>query len=157
MFDKSTYIVILLILALLFSGCATNGLLPDPSVQVAQLNITFDPNPVPYDSSWGGWWFFVISISESNGVAVDIESITVEFYNWSDELVNTEVWDITEITFWFGTASIAPDSTIYSDVSSFPDTSKYVIMTVEGIDSNDNKVQTTGRMDFLPQVIEVIK
>ena len=81
----------------------------------------------------------------------------VEFYNWSDELANTEVWDITKIALWFGTASIAPDSTIYSDVSSFPDVNKYVIMTVKGIDTNNNKVQTTGRMDFLPYVIDVIK
>jgi hypothetical protein len=30
-------------------------------------------------------------------------------------------------------------------------------MTVKGIDTNNNKVQTTGRMDFLPYVIDVIK
>jgi len=64
---------IVLTLMLILSGCSG---LP----KTAKINITIEPNPVPY-SSQNERWSFDIVLYESNGVGVTLSSLRFDNYN----------------------------------------------------------------------------
>ena len=73
---------LLLILIIVISGCSG---LP----KTAKINITIDPNPVPYDSEAENWPFDII-LDESNGVGVTLSSIRWDEYNQEEQLFLTQ-------------------------------------------------------------------
>jgi len=136
---------ILLVLAVIsmviLSGCG--------GIKTAKLNISIDPNPVPY-SSEDGKWYFTMDISESNGVGVTVTSLTFTGFNQEDELTGTQILDAEEFYDWFETDYISAFSTVQTEIS-YSGTSVYSIVRVAGIDDNGNPVEATVRIDYLPQ------
>jgi len=81
------------ILILVLSGCSG---LP----KTAKINISINPNPVPYDSESGEWLFNLI-FSESNGVGVTLISLRFDSYNQEEQLYYTQILYEEDIIDWF--------------------------------------------------------
>ena len=79
--QKRIWISLLLsiILIVVMSGCSG---LP----KTAKINISFDPNPVPYDTEDEDWPFNLI-LSESNGVGVTLISLRFDSYDQQEEFL----------------------------------------------------------------------
>jgi hypothetical protein len=56
--------------------------------KTAKINISFDPNPVPYDSE-NEQWLLNLILSENNGVGVTLISLRIDSYDQAEELVGT--------------------------------------------------------------------
>ena len=131
-----------IILIVVLSGCSG---LP----KTAKINISFDPNPVPYDSENERWPLNLI-LTESNGVGVTLISLRFDSYDQAEELYYTQFLYEEDIIDWFESNYISAFSAIQNEIS-YSGTAKYSIVTVAGIDDNDNPVEATGRVDYLPQ------
>ena len=142
--EKRIWIALFLALALMviLSGCSG---LP----KIAEISISFVPNPVPYDSEDEQWSFNLI-FSESNGVGVTLISLRFDGYDQEEELVFTQFLYEEDIIEWFETDYIPAFSTIQEGIW-FSGTAVYSILTVAGVDDNGNPIEATGRVDYLPQ------
>jgi len=139
-------LILVFILMMVLSGCSG---LP----KTAKVNITIDPNPVPYSSDSERWSFNIV-LDESNGIGVDLSSIKLDSYNQEDELIDTTIWyeaNEEEITSLFDSNYLPAFSSIQGRVSHHNSTFKYTILSVEGVDDDNNPIEATGRADFLPQ------
>lgn len=141
--EKRIWIVLFIALTLIVILAGCTGL-----PKKAEISIVADPNPVPC-SSEDGRWYFTINISESNGVGVTVTSLTFTDYNQEDQLIGTESFDANTLFGWFGTGYIPAFSTIQTE-SNYLGTPGYSIATVAGVDDNDNPVEATVRIDYLP-------
>ena len=147
--EKRIWIALFLALTLMviLSGCS--GL-----SKTAKLNITINPNPVPYDSEDENWPFDII-LDESNGVGITLSSIRWDEYNQEEQLFNTQFLYEEGIIDWFESNYLPAFSSLQSEVAYYiapgDEFAKYVILTFEGIDDNDNPIEATGRVDLLPQ------
>ncbi len=130
-----------LTLILILSGCNGNGL-----PKTAKINITFDPNPVPYDEDW----LYNVILTESNGVGITLTSVRFDLYDQAEELVNTQILYEEDIIDWFE-SNYLPAFSSLSSGSWYAGTDKYAIITIAGVDDNDNPIEATGRVDFLPE------
>lgn len=141
--QKRIWISLLLsiVLIVVLSGCSG---LP----KTAKINITIVPNPVPYNSETEEWLFNLI-LSESNGVGVILTSIRFDSYNQEEELFYTQILYEEDITDWFESNYLPAFSVLQTGVI-HAGTSKYAILTVAGVDDNDNSIEETGRVDYLP-------
>ena len=142
--EKRIWIALFLTLTLMviLSGCSG---LP----KTGKLNISIDPNPIPY-SSEDVTLYFAMSISESNGVGVSIISLTFADYDQEEQLIGTQVLDASEFFEWFGANYIPAFSMVRND-SITSGTFNYTTIIVAGVDDNNNPIEATGRIDFLPQ------
>jgi len=140
-------VLILSMMALIFSGC---GGVSGP--KTAKLNISIEPNPVPYDSEQGLWWY-TMNISESNGVGVSITSLTFNYYDQEDQLIHTQVLVASEFFEWFKTDYVPAFSAIQNGIDRTSENASeyHDIVIVAGIDDNGNSVEATVRIDYLPQ------
>jgi hypothetical protein len=141
---KRIWISLLLsfILIIALSGCSG---LP----KTAKINISFVPNPVPYDSENEQWPFNLI-LNESNGVGVTLISLRLDVYDQEEELFYTQILYEEDIIDWFDSNYLPAFSSL--QVSIYHTSVKiYEILTVAGVDDNDNPIEATGRVDFLPK------
>ena len=141
---KRIWIVLFIALTLIVILAGCSGL-----PKIAQLGIVVDPNPVPC-SSEDGKWHYMMNISESNGVGVTVASLTFTGYNQENEITGTTILDAEEFFEWFETDYIPAFSTIQNGIV-HSGTSVYSIARVAGIDDNDNPVEATVRIDYLPK------
>ena len=141
--QKRIWISLLLsfILIIVLTGCSG---LP----KTAKINITIDPNPVPYDSE-NEKWIFNLILSESNGVGVTLISIRFDCYDQEEEYLHTQILDEEDIIDWFD-SNYLPAFSALSRWIGHTCTSKYTIIAVVGVDDNDNPIEATERVDFLP-------
>lgn len=144
--EKKIWITLFITLTLIVILAGCSGL-----PKIAQLSIVADPNPVPC-STEDGKWHYTMYISESNGVGVTVNSLTFTTYNQEDEVTGTTILDATGFFDWFETGYIPAFSTINNDIVHSKDQSvaHYSIVRIAGIDDNDNLVETTVRIDYLP-------
>ena len=155
--EKRIWIALFLVLTLMLilSGCSG---LP----KTAKINITIDPNPVPY-SSEDDYWPFDIILDESNGVGVTLNSVRWDEYGQEEQLIYTNIWyetDEEEITLRFGSNYLPAFSSLQNQdefgnfgyyIVAGDEVAKYIALTIEGIDDDGNPIEATGRVDFLPQ------
>ncbi len=135
-----------LILALTLNFCGCGGL-PEKS----KIEITINPNPVPYFIEMQGW-FYEIALNESNGVGVTLSTVTLDEYNEDEQLTNTSVWGEQKIIDKFGSNYLSAFSSLQGSVGYLigPEESfaKYMIITIEGIDDNGNTIESMVQVDF---------
>jgi len=150
--EKRIWIALFLTLTLMvvLSGC--NGL-----PKTAKINITINPNPVPYDSEDENWPFDII-LDESNGVGITLSSIRWDEYNQEEQLFLTLFFyeaDEEEITSLFGSNYLPAFSSLQGDFGYYiapgDEFAKYTVLTFEGVDDNNNPIEATGRVDYLPE------
>ena len=135
-----------LTLILILSGCNGNGL-----PKTAKINITFDPNPVPYDTEYEEGWLYNVILTESNGVGVTLTSIKFDAYGQQEQFLGTIIWDEEDIIERFKSSYLPAFSALSCWFYQSEAERKYDIYTVTGIDDNGNPIEATGRIDFLPQ------
>ena len=142
--EKRMWIALFLALTLMviLSGCSG---LP----KTAKINITIDPNSVPC-SSEDGKWYFTMNISESNGVGVTLTSIRLDHYDQAEQLYNTQFLYEEDIIDWFESNYIPAFSMFQNSIVS-SGSMKYTVLTIEGVDDNENLIEATSRVDYLPQ------
>ena len=140
---KCIALFIVSIVAVILAGCT---IFP----KTAQLNITADPNLVPYYST-DGKRYYTMNITESNGVGVTINELTFNYYNQDDEFISTSSFDSETFLEWFETDYVLGYSTIKNNLGHIHDTteSHYAIITVTGADDNGNSGEATTRIDYL--------
>ena len=146
--EKRIWIALFLALTLMviLSGCSG---LP----KTAKINITIDPNPVPY-SSENERWNLTLIFDESNGVGVTLSSLRFDDYNQEEQLFDTTIWYEEDIIDWFESNYLPAFSSLQSNIyytAPGDESAKYTVLTIEGIDDNNNPIEVTGRIDFLPQ------
>jgi len=90
------------------------------------------------------------NFSENNGVGVTLISLRFDGYDQAEELIYTNIYYEEDIIDWFGSNYLPAFSTL-SEWVWHTGTNKYTIITVAGVDDNDNPIEATGRVDFLPQ------
>ena len=144
-----TALFLALTLMLILSGCS--GL-----SKTAKINITIDPNPVPSVSFSNeiDWWPFDIVLDESNGVGVTLSSLRFDSYNQEEQLINTTIWYEVEeekMTSLFGSNYLPAFSSLQGNIYHTVLVYKYALLTIEGVDDNNNSIEATGRVDYLPQ------
>jgi len=118
--------------------------------KTAKINISFDPNPVPYDSENEQWTVNLI-LSESNGVGVTLISLKFDSYDQAEELYNTQFLYEEDIIDWFDSNYLPAFSTLSNLIFHTSTKKVYDILTVTGIDDNNNPIEATGRVDILPK------
>ena len=143
---KRVWISLLLsfILIIVLTGCS--GVI---GPKTAKVDITIVPNPVPYNSEDGRWWYNLI-LSESNGIGVTIISLRLDHYDQQEQLYGTKILYEEDITDWFESNYI-PAFSVLSNWIYHTWEYKYVIITVAGVDDNGNPIEATGRVDCLPE------
>jgi len=144
--QKRMWISLLLsfILIIVLSGCSG---LP----KTAKLNITIDPNPVPYDTYEDGRWWVNLTLSESNGIGITLISLRFDRYNQQEQLYGTQILYEEDITDWFDSNYLPAFSALSSWFYHKSAEKKYEILTVAGVDDDGNLVEAAGRVDYLPQ------
>ena len=132
-----------IILIVIISGCSG---LP----KTAKINISIIPNPVPYDTEDEDWPYD-LNLNESNGVGVTLISLRFDKYDQEEELFDTQLLYEEDLIDWFDSNYLPAFSSL--QVSLYHKSAKiiYEILTVAGVDDNDNPVEATGRIDFLPE------
>jgi len=134
-----------LILIIVLSGCS--GVI-EPTK--AKMNITIVPNPVPYNSEDELWRYNLI-LSENNGIGVTLNSLRLDQYNQQEQLYGTKILYEEDITDWFGSNYLPAFSALSVKIYVTSTIRKYTILTVEGVDDNNNPIEATDRVDFLPR------
>ncbi|GAF98544.1 unnamed protein product [marine sediment metagenome] len=146
---KKIWIALFLTLTLMviLSGCSG---LP----KTAKINITIEPNPVPYSSENENWPFDIV-LDESNGVGVTLSSLRWDEYNQEEQLFNTQFLYEEGIIDWFESNYLPAFSSLQNEVAYYiapgDEFAKYTVLTFEGVDDNNNSIEATGRVDYLPQ------
>lgn len=135
-------IVVLLILISL-SGCT--------GVKTANLEISFDPNPVYCENNELHWR---VIISETSGVGVNLKTIVQDVYIGDDYIgnwhTNNEAWIEEEL----GTSYLSAFSSMDFNAGMGTcegNTGIAIKCKVTGIDDNGNPIEATGRVDLLPE------
>jgi len=118
--------------------------------KTAKINISFSPNPVPYDSENEQWTVNLI-LTESNGVGVTLISLRFDSYDQEEELFNTQILYEEDIIDWFDSIYLPAFSTLSNWIFHTDTKRIYDILTVAGVDDNNNPIEATGRVDFLPK------
>jgi len=126
----------------ILSGCSG---LP----KIAEISIVVDPNPVPC-SSEDGKWYCAMTISESNGVGVTLTSVRFDSYDQEDQLYHSQFLYEEDIIDWFESNYIPAFSMLQTGIG-WSSSRKYIAVTIEGVDDNNNSIEATGRIDLLPQ------
>ena len=118
--------------------------------KTAKINISISPNPVPYNSATEKWSFDV-TLTENNGIGVTLISLRYDVYDQSEELVYTYILYEEDIIDWFESNYLPAFSSLQVSLSHTNVEKMYQIYKIAGEDDNDNPVEATGRVDFLPQ------
>ena len=144
--QKKMWVLLILavILMMFLSGCGgVTGL------KTAKINISFDPNPVPYPGE-GGNWTWTLILTESNGIGVTLTNIKFDSYI-QEQFASTENWSEDWITVLFDSNYIPASSSLQGGLGRKVSDLTHQILTVEGVDDDDNPIEAIGRLDFLSQ------
>ena len=116
---------------------------------MAKINITFNPDPVPYPVE-GEPWLWETILTECNGVGVTLTSLTFDLYN-QDQKVFTDIWDETWVEVLFDSNYLPAFSSLQGGLGLNVQEATHQIITITGVDDNNNQIEATGRLDFLSQ------
>jgi hypothetical protein len=133
---KSNTICLLLLVLFAFLFYACRGSPSSPEIKKrASIIITVEPDPILmhwHPDLYYGTFSCVVTISEKNGVGVNISTITFGF-SWEEKVWGE--WILGERRLDpFGTFTLTPGGSTIREVDQ-------IVITVEGEDDNGNKVE----------------
>jgi len=138
---KTVWITILILLVgVLMVGCF--------GPKTAKVEISFDPNPVPYVE--GEDWLWDTIFMETNGVGVTLTKMVSNFYNYDEKIV-TITWGEDVLEEWLGSTYLPAFSSLKGGKGLKVQAVTHQIMTIIGTDDNGYEVETTARLDFLSE------
>lgn len=144
-------IILVFVLILFLSGCSgVNGL------KKPKISITFDPNPVSYDSELDKWPF-TINLTEITGSEITIEKIRWDEYDQDGRLIYTNTWEEKNsgITNRFGSNYLSAFSSLHNNNAYLfnPDhgLADYIEITVTGLGDKGTPVESSGIVRILPE------
>ena len=136
-------IIVVLVILISLSGCT--------GVKTANIEISFDPNPVYCENNELHWR---VIISETSGVGVNLKTIVQDVFIGDDYIGNfytsNEAWIEDEL----GTSYLSAFSSIDFNAGMGTcegNTGITIKCKVTGIDDNGNPIEATGRVDLLPE------
>lgn len=144
-------IILVLILILFLSGCS--GI---TGLKKSKISITFDPNPVSYDSELDRWPF-TINLTEITGSEITIEKIRWDEYDQDGQLIFTNTWEENNdgITQRFGSNLLSSFSSLHNNSAYLfnPDhgLADYIKITVMGFDDKGTPIESSGIVHILPE------
>lgn len=112
----------------------------------AQLELTFEPNPVPCTD---GYWEFSIRTSEKNGVNVDVKKMTLETYDSSDKVIKSDPRTIEPGSRY----AFIPANNSMRFMARIPcdENIAYVVFIIEGVDANGHTVMARESVNLSSQ------
>jgi len=72
-------------------------------------------------------------------------------YNQQEQLFFVQILYEEDISAWFGSNYLPAFSALQAIIYHTSTALKYDILTVAGVDDNDNPIEATGRVDYLPK------
>ncbi len=129
-------IIVVLLILISLSGCT--------GVKIANLEISFDPNPVYCENDHLYW---DVIISETNGVGVSLKTIVQDVYV-GDEKVNSHFYDENWMQENLGSSYLPAFSSMINGAGSNCGIT-HEVFTVTGIDDNGHEVEATGKVETL--------
>ena len=134
-------IIVVLLILISLSGCT--------GVKTANLEISFDPNPVYCENDLLSW---DVIISETNGIGVNLKNITIDAYVGDDYIGNDHILDESWMEGVFGTSYLSASSSVIYSCGAGP-CDDYVGVTlkyeVTGIDDNGHQVEATAELELM--------
>lgn len=115
--------------------------------KTAEIEMTFDPNPVPAPDEGKDWKWDTI-FTECNGVGVTLTSVTFDLYN-QDEKVGTSIWNEEWVEMWLDSNYLPPFGSLEGGGGMKVQNITHQLVTAIGLDDNGYQVESTGRTDFL--------
>jgi len=140
---KNICILIIMVLLILISLSGCTG------VKIANLEISFDPNPVYCENDHLYW---DVIISETNGIGVNLKNITIDAYVGDDYIGNDHIFDESWMEGAFGTSYLSAFSSVnYSSGKGPCDGNVGVTLKYEvtGIDDNGHQVEATADLELM--------
>ena len=119
-----------------------------------EIEITFDPNPVPcrwdvpgVPPSDRGFWRWRVVFTELGGTGVELQELEISAYS-GDRLLSTREYDKGWIRRWLFEAYLRPNGRASFGAGYPCQDVTHEVYVVTGIDDNGNEITATGRIDF---------
>ncbi len=132
---KTILILVAVILLISLSGCA--------GLKTAQLEISFDPDPVPCEN---GHQYWDVIISEINGIGVNLKTETQDIYV-GDQKVASFFYDEAWMQEHLGSSYLPAFSSMVISAGCGCEVT-HEVFTFTGVDDNGHEVETTARIDL---------
>ena len=142
---KNICILTIMVLLILISLSGCTGL------KTANLEISFDPNPVYCENNEIHWR---VIISETNGIGVNLKTIVIDVYVGDDYYGNLDTFNETWIEEEWDTSYLSAYSSIDFNAGMGTcegNTGITIKYKVTGIDDNGNPIEATGEVDLLTE------
>jgi hypothetical protein len=142
---KNICILIIVVLLILISLSGCTGV----EVETVNIEISFDPDPVHCENDHLYW---DVIISETNGIGVNLKSITKDAYVGDHYTGNSKIFDESWIEEACGTSYLSAFSSVNYSAGASPCewnvgvTLKY---KVTGIDDNGRQVEATADLELM--------
>lgn len=134
---KTVLILVAVILLISLSGCTGLGL------KTAQLEISFDPDPVPCEN---GHQYWDVIISEINGIGVNLKTETQDIYI-GDQKVASFFYDEAWMQEHLDSSYLPAFSSMVISAGCICEVT-HEVFTFTAIDDNGHEVETTARIDL---------
>jgi hypothetical protein len=134
-------IIVVLLILISLSGCT--------GVKTANLEISFDPDPVYCENNELAWR---VIISETNGVGVNLKTIVEDLYVGDDYIGNSLTGNEAWIEEAFGTSYLSAFSSMGFNARWSPcegNTGITIKYKVTGIDDNGYQVEATAELELM--------
>jgi len=129
-------IIVILLILISLSGCT--------GVKTANLEISFDPNPVPCID---GHRYWDVIMSETNGVGIALKTIVQDVYI-GDQKVNSHFYDENWMQEYLGSSYLPAFSSMINGAGCNCEIT-HEIFTVTGIDDIGHEIEATGKVEAL--------
>jgi hypothetical protein len=144
---KRAAIIILLLLSVsLITSCNGNG-----SPSEAALRVLTDPNPI--NMAVDGRFYYRMTLTETNGIGIEITGWRSTDYNADDSLRNTADFTAANFADWFvdcgGSGTYIPGGTSRCNDWYYEGGAAYMIVAFFGLDDLGNDIESSVRLDFL--------
>lgn len=136
-----------ILLGLMNQGCLVSSSHDNPQASLSCQTTPSYVYPV-YDYNYDEWrWYFDLSVSENNGVGVQLQTFSIAFY-YLDGTFQYEQDYSGQISSWFGTSWIDPYGTIGHNGNFWTNTNGsgdgwQAVFYIGGVDDYGNSVNTS--------------
>jgi hypothetical protein len=138
-------VVVFMVGPLMSCGGGGNG-----SPSMAALSVLFAPNPV--NVSPDGMFRVRVTVTEENGIGVEITSLRISNYAADDSVINVQnegpAWFAEQFDDCGGSGTYIPGGSLRCADLEYGGSAVYSIFTFFGLDDLGNNIEGSGRLDL---------